>query len=195
MPGDALDVGASYRVNPLPSLTQPVPSGPKPSPNVMAPKRPSTRSAAEAAWATHAAEPLPAEEARGPLPDWMAQAAAQGVKPEQALAFIGLGLMRRMAGGEESGWIWNEEEDGGSVDLAALRQRLEITQLALQTGAPLSTAELTELLGTRPCNPVVSRGGLTARRVSRNVWILSRTSGDSDRSSSPFFSEGIRRRL
>jgi hypothetical protein len=125
----------------------------------------------------------------------MAQAAAQGVKPEQALAFIGLGLMRRMAGGEESGWIWNEEEDGGNVDLAALRQRLEITQLALQTGAPLSTAELTELLGTRPGSHVVSRGGLTARRVSRNVWILSRTSGDSDRSSSPFFSEGIRRRL
>jgi hypothetical protein len=194
MPGDALDVGASYRVNPLPSLTQPVPSGPKPSPNVMAPKRPSTRSAAEAADATHAAEPLPAEEARGPLPDWMAQAAAQGVKPEQALAFIGLGLMRRMAGGEESAWIWNEEEDGGAVDLAALRQRLEITQLALQTGAPLSTAELTQLLGARPGGPVVERGGLRARRLGRNLWKLARIEDGGDRAGASF-GEGFRRRL
>lgn len=194
MPGDALDVGASYRVNPLLSLTQPVPSGPKPSPNVMAPKRPSTRSAAEAADDTRAAEPLPAEEARGPLPDWMAQAAAQGVKPEQALAFIGLGLMRRMAGGEESAWIWNEEEDGGSVDLAALRQRLEITQLALQTGAPLSTAELTQLLGARPGGPVVERGGLRARRLGRNLWKLGRIEDGGDRAGASF-SEGFRRRL
>ena len=194
MPGDALDVGASYRVNPLPSLTQPVPSGPKPSPNVMPSKRPSTRSAAEAADATHAAEPLPAEEARGPLPDWMAQAAAQGVKPEQALAFIGLGLMRRMAGGEESGWIWNEEEDGGNVDLAALRQRLEITQLALQTGAPLSTAELTQLLGARPGGPVVERGGLRARRLGRNLWKLARIDDGGDRPGASF-GEGFRRRL
>lgn len=194
MPGDALEVGASYRVNPLPSLTQPVPSCPDPSPNVMAPKRTATRSAAEAAEATRAAEPLPAEEARGPLPDWMAQAAAQGVKPEQALAFIGLGLMRRMAGGEDSSWIWNEEEDGGSVDLAALRQRLEITQLALQTGAPLSTAELTQLLGARPGGPVVERGGLRARRLGRNLWKLTRIEDGGDRAGASF-SEGFRRRL
>ncbi|MCS5692665.1 hypothetical protein NZK33_11805 [Cyanobium sp. FGCU-6] len=124
----------------------------------------------------------------------MAQAAAQGVKPEQALAFIGLGLMRRMAGGEESAWIWNEEEDGGSVDLAVLRQRLEITQLALQTGAPLSTAELTQLLGARPGGPVVERGGLRARRLGRNLWKLARIEDGGDRVGASF-SEGFRRRL
>jgi hypothetical protein len=194
MPGDALEVATSYRVNPLPSLTQPVPSGPNALPNVMPSKRPSTHPAAEAPDATRAAEPLPAEEARGPLPDWMAQAAAQGVKPEQALAFIGLGLMRRMAGGEESGWIWNEEEDGGNVDLAALRQRLEITQLALQTGAPLSTAELTGLLGARPGGPVVERGGLRARRLGRNLWKLARIDDGGDRPGASF-GEGFRRRL
>ena len=160
----------------------------------MATKRPPTRSAAEAAADTRVTEPLPAEEARGPLPDWMAQAAAQGVKPEQALAFIGLGLMRRMAGGEESAWIWNEEEDGGSVDLAALRQRLEITQLALQTGAPLSTAELTGLLGARPGGPVVERGGLRARRLGRNLWKLGRIEDGGDRPGASF-GEGFRRRL
>jgi hypothetical protein len=185
MHGDALEVATSYRVNPLPSLTQPVPSGPNALPNVMPSKRPD---------ATRAAEPLPAEAARGPLPDWMAQAAAQGVKPEQALAFIGLGLMRRMAGGEESGWIWNEEEDGGAVDLAALRQRLEITQLALQTGAPLSTAELTQLLGARPGGPVVERGGLRARRLGRNLWKLGRIEDGGDRAGASF-AEGFRRRL
>lgn len=134
------------------------------------------------------AEPMPTTEAtpsaETALPEWMAQAAAQGVKPEQALAFIGLGLMQKMAGsGQDLPWIWSEAEDGGQADLAALRQRLELTQLALQTGAPLTTAEVTQLLGVRPTSETVERGGLKARRLSRNVWKLSRldeTAGRSD---------------
>ena len=125
----------------------------------------------------------------------MAQAAEQGIKPEQALAFIGLGLMRKLAtAGQEQSWIWNEAEDGGQVDLAALRQRLELTQLALQTGAPLSTAEVAQLLGARPGAAVIERGGLVARRVSRNVWKLSRAAEPTERPASGF-SEGFRRRL
>ncbi|MCX5968058.1 MAG: hypothetical protein NTV57_10520 [Cyanobacteria bacterium] len=125
----------------------------------------------------------------------MAQAAEQGIKPEQALAFIGLGLMRKLAtAGQEQSWIWNEAEDGGQVDLAALRQRLELTQLALQTGAPLSTAEVAQLLGARPDAAVIERGGLVARRVSRNVWKLSRAAEPTERPASGF-SEGFRRRL
>ncbi|MFZ9753960.1 MAG: hypothetical protein ACO3B3_10475 [Cyanobium sp.] len=129
------------------------------------------------------------------LPDWMAQAVEQGVKPEQALAFIGLGLMGRLAeAGAERAWIWNEDDDGGSADLSALRQRLELVQLALQTGAPLSTTEVTQLLGARPGAPTVQRGGLTARRLGRNVWKLSRTADETERPGGSF-SEGFRRRL
>ena len=127
------------------------------------------------------------------LPAWISEAVEQGVKPEQALAFIGLGLMQRLtAPGQERPWLWNEDEDGGSADLTALRQRLELTQLAIQTGAPLSTAEVTQLLGARPGAAVVERGGLTARRISRNVWKLSRSSDEPTRSS---FNDGFRRRL
>jgi hypothetical protein len=150
----------------------------------MAPKRSATT--------TSHAEPMPAADS-ATMPDWLAQAVEQGVKPEQALAFIGLGLMRRMAdGGAGLPWVWSEEEDGGSADLAALRQRLELVRLALDTGAPLSTAEVTQLMGARPGAAVVQRGGLRARRLSRNVWKLSRAGDDSERSG---YGDGFRRRL
>jgi hypothetical protein len=42
---------------------------------------------------------------------------------------------------------------------------------------------------------VVQRGGLTARRLSRNVWKLSRSSEDSEKASTTSFGEGFRRRL
>jgi hypothetical protein len=129
------------------------------------------------------------------MPDWILQAVEQGVRPEQALGFIGLGLMRRMArGGDDLPWIWSEVEEGGVADLVALRQRLELTQLAIDTGAPLSTAEVTQLMGARPGGSQVQRGGLTARRLSRNVWKLSRSDEEQDRAGYGF-SEGFRRRL
>jgi hypothetical protein len=65
-------------------------------------------------------------------------------------------------------------EPGETADLSALRQRLELTDLAIRTGAPLTTAEVSALLGARPGAAEVERGGLVARRVSRNVWKLSR---------------------
>jgi hypothetical protein len=160
----------------------------------MAAKRTSATAEAATAEAT-TAEPFPGSGGAN-LPEWMAQAVQQGVKPEQALAFIGLGLMGKLAdGGKDLPWIWNEEDDGGSFDGTSLRQRLELVQLALQTGAPLSTAEVTHLMGTRPGAAVVQRGGLTARRLSRNVWKLSRSNEDGERGSNPTFSEGFRRRL
>jgi hypothetical protein len=147
------------------------------------------RSTAHAA--TTQADPMHASSGQGPMSDWLAAASAQGIKPEQALAFIGLGLMQKMAGSSEDlPWVWNEVEDGGNADLSALRQRLELVNLALQTGAPLSTAEVTALLGARPGAAVVERGGLKARRLSRNVWKL--TKADSSSSS---FNDGFRRRL
>lgn len=112
-----------------------------------------------------------------PLADWLSEATAQGIKPEQALALIGLGLMQRFHGntaGTGEAWGWGDGDEASGADLASLRQRLDLIQLALQTGAPLSTAEVTALLGARPGGTVVERGGLKARRLSRNVWKLSR---------------------
>lgn len=116
---------------------------------------------------------------------------------EQTLALVGMGLMQKMAANGELPWMWSEAEDGGSCDVAALRQRLELTQLALSTGAPLSTAEVTYLMGARPGSARVERGGLRARRVNRNVWKLSRVDGGGERSGevSSFgsFNDGRRR--
>ena len=134
-----------------------------------------------------AASTAAATTSQAPLPEWMAEAAAQGVKPEQALAFIGLGLMQKMAGsGNDLPWIWTDSDDGGRADLAALRQRLELTQLALQTGAPLTTAEVSQLLGVRPTSESVERAGIRARRLSRNVWKLARAEGADSRSDDAF---------
>lgn len=130
--------------------------------------------------------------------EWMAKAVAQGIKPEQALACIGLGLMGKINGSPSLPWIWNEAEDGGQADAAALRQRLELVHLALETGAPLTTAEVTLLLGARPGGPEVERGGLRARRLGRNVWKLSRGSDqniESGRGIDSLSSQGFARRF
>ena len=150
-----------------------------------------TRRTASSSTRTRAAqaEPMPAGDtvSNGPMPEWMAEAAAQGVKPEHALAFIGLGLMQKLAGSpQDLPWLCSEAEDGGQADLAALRQRLELTQLAVQTGAPLSTSEVSQLLGARPTSETVERGGLKARRLSRNVWKLSFAEDSSSRSNDAF---------
>ena len=97
--------------------------------------------------------------------------------------------MQRLAqdGHVELPWL----ESPGNADaerLRHLRQRLELTALAIETGAPLCTAEVSLLLGARPGTERVERGGLVARRVSRNVWRLSKRD-DNDRY------DGFRRRL
>jgi hypothetical protein len=119
----------------------------------------------------------------------------QEMNAEQALAFIGMGLMRKlMAEGEASPWTWAGEESAAAVDVSSLRQRLELVDLAVRTAAPLTTAEVTHLLGARPGAPVVERGGLLARRRGRNVWILSR-GGDGSGASAVHFQETPRRRF
>jgi hypothetical protein len=115
------------------------------------------------------------------------------VRPEQALALVGMGMLQRMAANGELPWSWTEGEDGGACDPGALRNRLELTDLALRTGAPLSTAEVTYLMGARPGAAVVERGGLKARRVSRNVWKLSQSSGSSESNGFSSFNDGRRR--
>ena len=87
--------------------------------------------------------------------------------------------------------IWQESQDG-QADLHSLRQRLELIDLAIRTGAPLSTSEVGALLGARPGAAVVERGGVQAKRISRNVWKLSRNEEASDRSG---YGDAFRRRL
>ena len=117
------------------------------------------------------------------------------LKAEQALGLIGLGLMQKMIKEGGSVWSWSEAEDGGQADLLALRQRLELTDLAIKTSAPLTTAEVTHLLGARPGSAITERGGLRAKRISRNVWKISRADQKSDLQNDSFRSDGFRRRL
>ena len=97
------------------------------------------------------------------------------LKAEQALGLIGLGLMQKMSNQDGSSWNWSRAEGSEKADLSALRQRLELIALAIQTGAPLSTSEVAHLLGARPGSSKTERGGLLAKRISRNVWKLSRS--------------------
>lgn len=124
------------------------------------------------------------------------EARLQDLKAEQALAWIGMGLMRKlMAEGDANSWMWAGEESNGTVDVSSLRQRLELVDLAVRTAAPLTTAEVTHLLGARPGAAEVERGGLLARRRGRNVWILSRGGGESGSGGAVHFQETPRRRF
>ena len=128
--------------------------------------------------------------------DLQTDAVKQDLNPEQALAWIGMGLMRKLvADGEASSWMWSGDEGTAAVDVSALRQRLELVDLAVRTAAPLTTAEVAHLLGARPGAPVVERGGLLARRRGRNVWILSRGGAEEGAPAAFHFQETPRRRF
>ena len=101
------------------------------------------------------------------------------LKAEQALGLIGIGLMQKMGKEDLSSWDWRLENSETKTDLLSLKQRLELISLAIETGAPLSTAEITQLLGAKPGSGKTERGGLLAKRISRNVWQLSKAEKDS----------------
>jgi hypothetical protein len=54
----------------------------------------------------------------------------------------------------------------------SLLERLEGIEVALATGAPLTTADVRALLGVWPGAAVVQRGKVQARRMGRNLWVL-----------------------
>tara|TARA_Y100001968_G_scaffold327120_1_gene371527 strand:- start:1355 stop:1726 length:372 start_codon:yes stop_codon:yes gene_type:complete len=101
------------------------------------------------------------------------------LKAEQALGLVGMGLMQKITSDGKSGLNWLFEDNEEKADLVSLRQRLELTSLAIETGAPLSTAEVGHLMGVRPTSSKIERGGLVARRISRNVWRLNRAENES----------------
>lgn len=99
------------------------------------------------------------------------------INPEQALGLVSLGLMQKLSDKGITDLNWFKETE--KCDLYDLRQRLELTSLAIETGAPLSTTEVSKLLGVRPGSSKVERGGLIAKKVSRNVWRLIKSSQES----------------
>ena len=115
---------------------------------------------------------------------------------EQALGLVSYSLMQRLAGEGQAEMPWLETEENSHAGMVRqLRQRLELTALAVESGAPLTTAEVAYLLGARPGTESVERGGLRARRVSRNVWRLSRMDDSDSRGSGSFADDRFRRRL
>ena len=99
------------------------------------------------------------------------------INPEQALGLVSLGLMQKLSDKGITDLNWLKEDE--KCDSYELRQRLELTALAIETGAPLSTSEVSKLLGVRPGSSKVERGGLIAKKISRNVWRLIKSSQES----------------
>ena len=99
------------------------------------------------------------------------------INPEQALGLVSLGLMQKLSekGIENLNWVKEDEK----CDTYELRQRLELTSLAIETGAPLSTSEVSKLLGVKPGASKVERGGIVAKKISRNVWKLIKSGQES----------------
>ena len=100
------------------------------------------------------------------------------INPDQALGLVSLGLMQKLTNKGLSDLNWLREDVNEKADLHELRQRLELTSLAIETGAPLTTAEVSKLLGVKPLSDEYERGGLTAKTLSRNVWKLTKSEKD-----------------
>ena len=97
------------------------------------------------------------------------------LSPDQTLGLVSLSLMQKLSQKDPS-FSWLEEDKSEKANLRNLRDRLELTQLAINTGAPLTTSELTFLMGAKPGKSKLERAGLLATKIARNVWKLSKTS-------------------
>ena len=95
--------------------------------------------------------------------------------PDQTLGLVSLSLMQKLSQKDPT-FSWFEEEKSEKVNLKNLRDRLELTQLAINTGAPLTTSEVTALIGAKPGKSKLERAGLLATKIARNVWKISKIS-------------------
>jgi len=118
---------------------------------------------------------------------------AVDLNADQALGMVSFGLMQRLAQDGQVDLPWLETSSTEVDRMRQLRQRLELTALAIDTGAPLTTAEVSFLMGAKPGTERVVRGGLVARRVSRNVWRLSKAEINDHADQGRY--DGFRRRL
>ena len=95
------------------------------------------------------------------------------LSPDQTLGLVSLSLMQKLSQKDPS-FSWLGEMKPDQLNLKNLRDRLELTELANNTGAPLTTSEVSILMGAKPGKSKIERGGLLAIKVARNVWKLSK---------------------
>ena len=95
------------------------------------------------------------------------------LSPDQKLSLVSLSLMQKLSQKDPS-FSWLEETKPDQINLKKLRDRLELTELAINTGAPLTTYEVSILIGAKPGKSKIERGGLLATKIARNVWKLSK---------------------
>ena len=95
------------------------------------------------------------------------------LSPDQTLGLVSLSLMQKLSQKDPS-FSWLVDTKSDQLNLKNLRDRLELTELALKTGAPLTTSEVSILMGAKPGKSKIERGGLLATKIARNVWKLSK---------------------
>ena len=96
---------------------------------------------------------------------------------DQKLGLVSLSLMQKLSQKDPS-FSWLEEDNSEKLSLKKLRDRLELTELAIRTGAPLTTSEVTILMGAKPGKAKVERGGILAIKISRNVWQIKKLNNE-----------------
>ena len=101
------------------------------------------------------------------------------LRTDQTLGLVSLTLMQKLSQKDPSfSWLIDDNKD--LKNIKNLRNRLELIDLAIKTGAPISTAEVSFLMGAKPGNSRVERGGLVAIKVSRNVWKIAKNSNENN---------------
>ena len=98
---------------------------------------------------------------------------------EKTLGLVSLSLMQKLSQKDPT-FSWLIDENNESKNLNNLRCRLELTELAIKTGAPLSTSEVSILMGAKPGKSKVERGGLLATKISRNVWKITKLNDENN---------------
>ena len=98
---------------------------------------------------------------------------------DKTLGLVSLSLMQKLSQKDPT-FSWLIDENSESKNLNNLRNRLELTELAIKTGAPLSTAEVSILMGAKPGKSKVERGGLLATKISRNVWKITKLNDENN---------------
>ena len=98
---------------------------------------------------------------------------------EKTLGLVSLRLMQKLSQKDPT-FSWLTGEDSEIKNINNLRNRLELTELAIKTGAPLSTSEVSVLMGAKPGKSKVERGGLLATKIARNVWKISKLNDENN---------------
>ena len=101
------------------------------------------------------------------------------LSPDQTLGLVSLSLMQKLSQKDPS-FSWLIDDNKELRNMKNFRNRLELIDLALKTGAPISTAEVSFLMGAKPGKSRVERGGLVAIKVSRNVWRIAKNSSENN---------------